>query len=201
VEYRPSAVGFQIAGKDLMTMNIIASALGQISFLNIVWIFFAGFIVHELEEWNIDRFEHEHFEGISPAATDRSARLWILFISLVGLVWCTVATLPGSPASAAWIILPAVAVMLQNALQHVIWTVYFRQYAPGVISAALLLIPSGSYLFARALQQDYIPVWYAIIWAAFVIIGFAQTVRAGNKMTPLIRAINNLGIWLSNRIG
>ncbi len=181
-------------------MSTIA-ALGRISFPNIVWVFFAFFVLHEFEEWNIDRFEHKHFEGIPPAATDRSARMWILFISLVGLIWCVIATISGNPIIAAWIILPAIAIMLQNAIQHIVWSVYFQQCAPGAISAALLLIPSGSYVFSRALQQGYIPVWYAIIWVAFIAVGFAQTVKAGNKMTPFIRAINNLGIWLSDQIG
>ena len=65
-------------------MSTIARALGQIGFLNVLWIFFVFFILHEFEEWNIDQFEHEHFEGIPPAATDRSARMWILFICLRG---------------------------------------------------------------------------------------------------------------------
>lgn len=181
-------------------MGDITATLGQTSFLNILWIFFAFFVLHEFEEWNIDQFEHKHFEGVPPAATDRSARMWILFISLAGLIWCIIATVPGSPLIAAWIILPAVAIMLQNAIQHIVWYMYFRQYVPGTISAALLLIPSGSYMFIRALQQDYIPIWYAAVWAVFVAVGFAQTVKAGKKMTPLIRAINNLGIWLSDRI-
>lgn len=181
-------------------MSTIAAALEQISFLNLLWIFFGFFVLHEFEEWNIDQFEHEHFEGIPPTATDRSARMWILFVSLVGLIWCVIATAPGSPAIAAWVMLPAIAIMLQNAIQHIVWSVYFRKYALGTISAALLLIPSGSYVLARALQQGHIPIWYATVWVAFVAVGFAQTVKAGNKMTPFIRAINNLGIWLSNRI-
>ncbi len=127
--------------------------------------------------------------------------MWIGFISLVGLIWCVIATILGNPIIAAWIILPAIAIMLQNAIQHIVWSVYFRQYAPGAISATLLLIPLGSYVFVRALQQGYIPIWYAIVWVAFIAVGFAQTVKAGNKMTPFIRAINNLGIWLSDQIG
>ncbi len=182
-------------------MSTFATALEQVNFLNILWMFFAFFVLHEFEEWNIDRFEHKHFEGIPPAATDRSARMWIGFISLVGLIWCAVATIPGSPAVAAWVMLPAIAIMLQNAIQHMVWSVYFRQYAPGVLSAALLLVPTGYYLFARALHQGYIPIWYAAAWAVFVAAGFVQTVLARNKMTPLIRGINNLGIWLSDRIG
>jgi len=183
-----------------MKMNNIVTALEQISFLSMLWIFYFVFVLHELEEWNIDRFEHQHFEGLSPAATDRSARMWIGFVVLVGLIWCAAATLPGNPTIAAWIFLPAIAILLMNAFQHMFWSYYFRGYAPGVITAVLMLIPFGCYLVARAVAQGYVPTWYAAVWAAFVVIGFAQTVRAGDKMTPIIRSINDIGIWISDRI-
>lgn len=181
-------------------MSNIVTALEQTSFLNLLWLFFFIFVLHELEEWNIDRFEHRHFEGLPSAATDRSARMWIAFVVLVGLIWCAVATLPGDPATAAWIFLPAIAILLQNSLQHIYWSWYFKQYAPGVITAALLLIPFGCYVIARAVTQGYVPVWYTAILAALIVMGSIQTIRAGSKMTPLIRAINNIGIWLSDRI-
>ena len=170
------------------------------SFLQTIWLFYIVFVLHELEEWNIDQFEHRNFVGLPPAATDRSARMWIAFVCLVGLVWCAVATIPGSPSLAAWIILPAVAIMVQNALQHVIWSAIFRQYSPGLVSAVVLLIPLGSFMIARAVQQGFVPVAYAVVCAALVVIGSAQTILAGNKMTPLVRAINILGIKLSEKI-
>ena len=172
----------------------------QVNFLVIIWFFFLVFVLHEIEEWNINSFEHRNFVGLAPAATDRSARMWIGFVVLVGLIWCTAATLPGNPTSAAWIILPAIAIMLQNALQHIFWVFYFRQYAPGVVTAVLLMIPLGSYVIALVISQGYVPTWYVAIWMAVVIMGFAQTVRAGSRMTPLIRTINDIGIWLSERI-
>jgi hypothetical protein len=181
-------------------MSNIMTALGQISFLNLLWLFFFKFVLHELEEWNIDRFEHQHFEGLPPAATDRSARMWIAFVVLVGLIWCAAATLPGDPTLAAWIFLPAIAILLQNALQHIYWSYYFRQYAPGVITAALLIIPSGCYVIARAVAQGYVPTWYAVVLAALIVLGFAQTVSAGHKMTPLIRTINKLGLAFPDKI-
>jgi len=99
-----------------------------------LWIFYFVFVLHELEEWNIDRFEHQHFEGLSPAATDRSARMWIGFVVLVGLIWCAAATLPGNPTLPAWIFFgdchPADERHFSTFLSY-----YFRGYAPGVITA------------------------------------------------------------------
>ena len=176
------------------------TVLGQLDFLNTLWLFFLVFVLHEFEEWNIDRFERRNFVGLPPAATDRSARMWIAFIVVVGVIWCAVATLPSNPTIAAWVILPAITMMLQNGLQHVYWSFYFRQYAPGVITAVVLLIPIGCYVAVRAVQQGYVPIWYAAVWVVVLVLGLTQTVKAGNKMTPLIRAINDIGIMLADRI-
>ena len=181
-------------------MDQLLNALGLLNFLNAIWLFLLVFMIHELEEWNIDQFERRNFVGLPPRATDRSARFWIGFVCLVGLIWCAAAALPGRPSLAAWIILPAVALMLLNALQHVIWTIVTRQYAPGLASAVLLLIPLGSYIIVRAVDQGYVPIGYAIGCAALVVVASVQTILAGKKMTPLVRAINNIGILLSEKI-
>jgi hypothetical protein len=183
-----------------MKMNTILTALESLNFLTALWLFLIAFVLHELEEWHITEFERRNFVELPPTATGRSARMWIAFICTVGLVWCAAATLPGIPAIAAWVFLPAIAVMLQNALQHVFWSVYFKQYAPGVITAVVLLIPIGGYVAAWALRQGYVPVWYAVALAGLVVGGLVHTVRAGNRMSPLIRAIYNLGFRLSEKL-
>jgi hypothetical protein len=168
-------------------------------FTTYIWFFFFVFVIHELEEWNIDRFEHRNFVNFLPSATDRSARLWIGLIILIGLIWCSISSLLGNSAG-AWIILPAISIMILNALQHIFWLFYFRQYVPGLITAISLLIPLGCYINIFAIIQELIPIWYALFWTIIIIIGFTQTIKSGNKMTPLIRTINEIGIWLSERI-
>lgn len=178
-------------------MESLINMLAQVNFLHLLWIFLIIAAIHELEEWNIDQFERRHFSGLPPAATDKSARMVIAYVIAIGLLWVSAAALTGSPATAAWIIMPAVAFMIMNALQHIFWTIYFRQLAPGVISSIILVIPYGLYLIAEALRQGYIPVWYVAILAAIFGAGLVQTIISGSRMPPLIRAANQLGIVIA----
>jgi hypothetical protein len=183
-----------------MKMDIILTALESLGFLNTLWLLLLAFFLHELEEWHITEFERRNFVELPPTATGRSARMWIAFICTVGLVWCAAATLPGIPAVGAWIFLPAIALMLLNALQHVFWSVYFKQYAPGVITALVLLIPIGGYVTAWAVQRGYVPLWYVTILAGLGVWVLIHTVRAGNRMSPFIHAIYDLGFRLSEML-
>ena len=177
--------------------SLIINTFGQLEFLKMLWLLLLAFFIHEIEEWNITDFERRNFVGLPTIVTKRNARMWIKFICLVGLVWCSAATLPGNPTLAAYVFLPAIFLVLGNALQHVFWTFYFRQYAPGVVSAVLLLIPICCYVIVSAVKLGYSPRWYVAAMAVLIVVPLVHTVRAGNEMTPLVRAIYHLGNWLS----
>jgi hypothetical protein len=183
-----------------MKMNHILTALEQLNFLSMLWLFLIAFVIHEVEEWNITEFERRNFVGLPATVTKRNARMWIGIICVVGFVWCAAATLPGNSTVAAYVFLPAIALALGNALQHVFWTFYFRQYAPGIVTAALLLVPLGGYVVVRVVQQGYAPLWYVAVLAVLIVLPLVHTIRAGNEMTPPIRAIYNLGNWLAEKL-
>lgn len=180
-------------------MSNILNVLEPREFLEVLWLFPIAFAFHEAEEWNIMKWYHRNYTNLPPS-TDRGARTWIVFVSLVGFIWCAIAVLPGSPSIAAFVFLPAIAFAILNSLQHIYWLFYFKQYAPGVITSVVLLIPIGCYLIIRAVQQGYAPIWYAAIWAVLIVLNLVQTIRAGNEMTPPIRGIHNLGTKLSEMI-
>ena len=177
-------------------MALILDALGRIDFLVILWLFPIAYALHEAEEWNILAWERRNFEGVEHA-TDRGARTWLVFITLIYFLWCAAATLPGNPVFAATVFLPAMAIAILNALQHVYWSFRFGEYAPGVVTSVLLVIPTGGYIVARAVRQGYTPVWYAAMWAVLILLGLVQTLRAGNEMTSPIRAIHDWGNSIS----
>lgn len=175
-------------------------SIEHLDFLSLLWLFLIFFVIHEAEEWNISEFERRNFVGVPSTVTKKNARMWIGIICVVGFVWCAAATLSGNPTVAAYVFLPAIALVLGNALQHVFWTFYFRQYSPGLITAVLLLIPLGGYLVARAVQQGYAPLWYVAAWVVPIVLLVVHTVRAGNEMTPPIRAVYYLGNWLAEKL-
>ncbi|MBN1146020.1 MAG: HXXEE domain-containing protein [Anaerolineales bacterium] len=170
--------------------------MGQIDFLAWLWIFVGAFALHELEEWNILHWYQRNYTDLPPSS-HKAVRLWIIFVILIGVAWCAAATIPGNPVFAAYVFLPAIAVVMQNALQHIYWLIFFRQYAPGIITAAFCLIPLGIYIANRAVQENLAPIWYVGILILLIIPGLVQTVKAKNKMTKPIRAIHHIGIRLS----
>jgi hypothetical protein len=180
-------------------MSNTLAAMAQINLLVWLWVFVVVFAVHELEEWNILAWYRRNYVDLPPS-TDKATRVWIIFVILVALVWCAAGTLPGNPSLAAYVLLPAVAIAVQNAIQHVYWQLYFRQYAPGIISAVFGLIPLGVCLLVAAVRQRLVPAWYAGVLAVVIVPGLVQTVRAKNMMTPQIRAIHHLGIKINELI-
>lgn len=180
-------------------MAATLAALNRLDFLTLVWLFPIAYALHEAEEWTILRWYQRRYADL-PSMTNRSVRTFLVCASAVGFVWTAVATLPGDPRVAAFLLLPAVALALQNALQHLWFLVVFRDYAPGIITSVLLLVPVGGYVAARAVGQGYVPLWYVLGLGVLIIPGLVQTVRAGRRLTRQFRAIHGFGMALSKRL-
>lgn len=180
-------------------MNLLSSAILQSNFLVLSGCFLAAFILHEFEEWNIMHWYQQNYEDM-PATTDRAVRVWIIFVCGLGTLWYLAAIASGNPQVAAFVFLPAVALAVQNALQHIYWLFYFRQYAPGVITAATFLIPLGTAVAVQAVARGYAPGWYVGLLALAMLPGLIQTLKAGNRLTPLIRTIHQFSIQLTKMI-
>jgi len=174
-------------------MSTIYSVINLLGFPHLMGLFVLVFVVHELEEWNITDFERRNFVGLPPTVTKRNARLWIAIICTVAVVWCAAAVLSGNATIAGYIFLPAIFLALGNTLQQIFWTVYFKQYAPGVVTAVLLVIPVGSYVVYRAVQEWGVSLWYAALFLLLIIFNLAHTIREGKKASPMISTIYGLG--------
>ena len=149
------------------------------SFLTAIWLLPVALLLHEAEEWNILRWEQRNFVNL-PAKTNVSVRTFLVFFTLFGFLWTALA-----------------AGAFLNALQHLFYTLYFRQYAPGVITSIVLYLPIVGYLTARAIEENLVPVAYVVVLVILTILSLIQTMKAGNIVTPPFRAMSHIGMALS----
>jgi len=177
----------------------IATTFNAMSFLTAVWLLPLALAVHEAEEWNILSWEQRNFVNL-PAKTNVSIRTFLVFFTLFGFLWTTLAALPNNPTIAAFVLLPFAAGAFLHALQHIFYTIYFKQYAPGVVTSVVLYLPIVGYLTARAIEENLIPVVDVVVLVILTSLGLIQTIKAGNTVTPLFRSISDFGMALSKRL-
>ena len=80
-----------------------------------------------------------------------------------------------------WIVLAIQAILLFNAfIPHLVSTIRFRMYSPGVITATLITLPFSFYLFRRALNEDILD------WKHFWIVLGAAPFAMGIFALPLV---------------
>lgn len=155
--------------------------------------------LHEVEEWNILNWEQRNFANL-PAKTNTSVRTFLVFLTLFGFLWTALAAWPNNLKFAAYMILALAAGAFLNTLQHLFYTMYFRQYAPGVITSVVLYLPISGYLVAKAIAENLVPVGYVVGLGILAILGLIQTIKAGNTFISLFRSISRLGVALSKML-
>jgi len=178
-----------------LPLNLVAF-LNQMPFLTAIWLFPVALALHEAEEWNILGWQQRNFVNL-PAKTHASVRTVLVFVILLGFLCTALAAWPNNLTIAAFVLFPFAAIGFLNALQHLFYTMYFRQYAPGVITSVVLLLPISGYLTARAIQENLVPLVYVVVLMLLVILGLIQTMNAGNTLIPAFRAISHFGMALS----
>lgn len=62
----------------------------------------------------------------------------------------------GRKSAGAYMFVFLSGVMFLNALWHIGATIYFQRYAPGVVTAVLLVMPETAYLLHCATRQRYV---------------------------------------------
>lgn len=166
------------------------------SFLNAIWLLPIAIAIHEAEEWNILNWEQRNFVNL-PTKTNASVRTFLVFFTLFGFLLTALIALPNNPKFAAFVLLPYAAGAFLNALQHIFYTIYFQQYAPGLITSILLYLPVTGYLTARAIGENLVPVVYVLALLILTILGLVQTIKAGNTFIPFFRAVSSFGLAIS----
>jgi hypothetical protein len=166
----------------------------------LLWLIAFAFALHEVEEWNLVGWLAAHFEP-QPAFSDRDARTLLVLFALLGLGFTALSLRFLSLRGALFALIPLfVGVVLGNALTHIVWSVYFGGYAPGVATSALLLLPLIVWLLVRVVHERLVPPAFFLPWLAIAIVQPVGAVLAGSSLSgaqlALQRFGSRLGEWL-----
>jgi len=130
--------------------------------MTLYWIPAVVFLLHVAEEYpRFPEWATRHF-----GATSRPYFVYSHIPLVASIVTISFLASRGPVGStAAFLATGAQCVLVTNALFHIATTVLFREYSPGVVTAAVLFLPSSAYLFQRTLREDLLDA-RAFAWAA-----------------------------------
>ena len=166
-----------------------------------LWWVAAAMTVHEAEEWNIAEWQQRNFVDHT-GIPNEAIWLGLVVITALYLLWILLATRLRSPIAIAAVALPAVAlVAVGNSVQHITWTFLFAEYAPGVLTAALLVIPTSVVAMWRMVEVDRRFAIPLLACAALWVAASAQIVSAGRMLQPFQHQLQAVVMSLYTALG
>ncbi len=157
--------------------------------------------VHEAEEWSIGSWFERNFTN-DTGISDEAIWFGLVLMTVTIAVWIFIATRFRNPKLIAALALPIVAfVALGNALQHIVWTVLFSEYAPGSFTSVMLVIPAVALVIYR---MHACAKWLSAVSALAATVsvyGAWQTFESGSLLLPEQLLLHNWVIDLTARIG
>jgi hypothetical protein len=129
----------------------------EINFIILSWLFAISITVHNIEEaiwlpkWSmsVKRWHHP----VDP----KVFRFAVIILTIFAYITSTLASLGEKQSIGAYLISGyALAMLLNVVFPHLIATIALKKYAPGLISALLLNLPTTSGLLYFAVMENYI---------------------------------------------
>ena len=153
-------------------------ALSTIPFRVVSWLVPVFFMLHNMEEAPfMERWSKRLPLKIHPAVTTRQFMAAVTFLT-IGSFLLTYASLEWlAPPTGYLLILGMQAILFVNVfIPHLVTTICFRLYSPGVVTAVLITIPFSIYLFQRAFAEQIL-IWEHF-WLLLGIAPFAMVLLA-----------------------
>lgn len=146
------------------------TSIDPVPFRVLLWLVPVFFMLHNMEEAPfMESWSKRLPLKIHPTVTTRQFVAAVMFLTIGGFL-LTYASLEWLPAPTGYLlILGMQSILFVNAfIPHLVTTIRFRLYSPGVVTAVLITIPFSIYLFQRAFAERI------LIWEHFwLLLGIA----------------------------
>ncbi len=147
--------------------------LDEISFTRLLW--FVPFLlaIHNVEEAPfMEKWSRELPLPIHPAVSTRQFVWAVTLLTVAGFAITYFGINTTKQPIGVWAVLEIQMIMLVNAIApHLVVSLRFQKYNPGVVTALFLNIPFSVYLFQRAMQVGLMS--WGIFWVLLSIAPFA----------------------------
>ena len=169
-------------------------------FRRAAWLLPVAFAAHELEEWNIGAWTDRVLAaplGLPAAPIRVGLMTYVVIVTVVAAA----AAATRRDRVLAWVLLPACAGLALNGVQHLYWWWRFGWYAPGSVTALVLLLPVSIHLMRRATSERLVGVWYPAVLLALCVPALVDTVRSDATIATQLRTTHDLGAAVMRLVG
>jgi hypothetical protein len=154
------------------------SVLDSLPFARLLWLVPIFFALHNLEEAPfMESWSKRLPWKIYPTVTTRQFVIAVTFLTIAGFLLTYFGVEYLGNQTGYLIVLGIQIILFFNAfIPHIVSTILFRMYSPGVITAVLITLPFSLYLFRRAINEDILSwtqFWILLGIAPFAIVIFA----------------------------
>jgi hypothetical protein len=149
--------------------------LNSIPLDRLLWLVPVILTIHNLEEAPfMEKWYKRVPVRIHLTITTRQFAIAVTFITLAAFLLTYIGVEYLANRTGYLLVLEIQAILLFNAfIPHIVATVRFRMYSPGVITALLLILPFSLYLFRRAFGEniiDWLQIWIMLAIAPFAVV-------------------------------
>ncbi|MBI5351205.1 MAG: HXXEE domain-containing protein [Chloroflexi bacterium] len=152
--------------------------LDAVPFKQLLWLVPFFFMLHNLEEAPfMEKWSKRLPIKVHPIVSTKQFVIAVTFLTLSGFILTFLGVEVWSQQSGYLLVLGIQMILTFNAfVPHLVSTIRFRLYSPGVVSALLITLPFSFYLFRRALTDNLLTwnqFWILLGLAPFLMVAFA----------------------------
>jgi len=163
--------------------------LDSISFDRLLWLVPFFFMFHNMEEAPfMENWSTRLPLKIHPTITTKQFVIAVTILTLGGFA-LTFLGLELLPQPIGFLMILGIQMVLAfNAfVPHLLTTIRFRLYSPGLVTALLITLPFSFYIFRRALTENLLTwtqIWILLAIAPFAMVAFAYaSLQAGKALS------------------
>lgn len=147
--------------------------LDSLSFSQLLWLVPVFFMLHNLEEAPfMEKWSKRLPIKILPPVSTKQFVIAVTLLTLLGFLLAFLGiTQISQPIGYLLVLEIQMALGFNAILPHLLTTLRFREYSPGVVTAVLINLPFSVYLFQRGLREGILgseQVWAMLAFAPFV---------------------------------